>query len=265
MDMYIPDTDDAHLVFIPLPEDLEMDLEDWFISEAAEIARPSSSQFLKDLSKMPNDIARGIKEYKKRSKVTMSIERDGTPTLYKHLTLSYFKPFVVKDVAHTSFSAPDEEWDEDMGTYRFCVYVRGSENVHVVFDVVKISEYQQLMDKKHIVRKEHLTPLELAFEESANLAKTIIDEMHYMEKREARMKQTSDRTNGRIKWFSYLRYVCVIHGNDETSSIQYFTCSTHLHSFFVLRIVHDSISILLGVTYVQSTYLKGYFKKKKIL
>jgi hypothetical protein len=210
MDLYIPDSDDAHLVFIPLPEEMETHLEDWFISEAAEIARPSSTQFLKDLSKMPNNIAQGIKQYKNRSKVTMSIERDGVPTVFKHMALTYFKPFVVKDLAHTSMGKSrneKEDWDEGSGTYRFCVHVRGSEEVHVLFDVVKISEYQQLMDKKHIVRKEHLSPLELAFEESANLAKTIIDEMHYMEKREARMKQTSDRTNARIKWFSYLRYV----------------------------------------------------------
>jgi hypothetical protein len=233
MDLYLPDSDDAHLVFIPLPEEMETELEDWFISEVAEIARPSSTQFLKDLSPMPNHVAQGIKKYKNRSKVTVSIERDGIPTVYNHLSMTYFLPFVVKDIVHTSVGKSrdeKEDWDESAGTYRFCVHVRGNDDVHVVFDVVKISEYQQLMDKKHIVRKEHLTPLERAFEESANLAKTIIDEMHYMEKREARMKQTSDRTNGRIKWFSYL-----------------------------------SISILLGVTYVQAKYLKGYFKKKKIL
>jgi hypothetical protein len=81
-----------------------------------------------------------------------------------------------------------------------------------------------------VVKKEHLTPLERAFDQSSALAKSIIDEMHYMEKREIRMKRTADGTNSRIRWFSYL-----------------------------------SIVILVGVTWVQMKYLKGYFRKKKIL
>lgn len=234
MDIFLPDYDDAHLIFLPLPDDLDPEVEDWFVTEVSEIARPSSVQFLKDLSKIPAFVAPAIKKTNSRAKVNLSIEReDATPTTYKNMQLVYFRPTVIQDLVRTSVKNVNEkekEWEEEMGSYRFCVYARGGKDVHVVFDVVKISEYQERMDTKHVVRKDHLTPLELAFEESANIAKTVIDEMHYMEKREARMKQTSERTNGRVKWFSYL-----------------------------------SISILLGVTYIQSQYLKGYFKKKKVL
>ena len=80
------------------------------------------------------------------------------------------------------------------------------------------------------MKKEHLSPLEEAFEEGVALSHSVLDEMHYMEKREARMKQTTDGTNSRIRYFSYL-----------------------------------SVLILLGVTWVQIQYLKNYFKKKKVL
>lgn len=212
MDLYLPDDDDAHLVFLPLPDELEPEVEDWFVTEVSEISRPSSIQFLKDLSQMPAFVASAVKKLNSRAKVNLSIEReDKTPTTYKNMQLIYFRPTVIQDLVRTAVKNVQEEWEEGTGSYRFCVYARGGKDVHVVFDVVKLSEYQHKMDTKHVVRKDHLTPLELAFEESANIAKTVIDEMHFMEKREARMKQTSERTNGRVKWFSYLRYVMVVY------------------------------------------------------
>merc|ERR1719174_1035299 len=85
-------------------------------------------------------------------------------------------------------------------------------------------------NKKRQLQKEHFSPLENKLEHCIYTAKSILDELHYMEKRELRMKQKSDLTNNRIVRFSYL-----------------------------------SVSLLCVVTYVQIFYLKGYFKKKKIL
>ena len=79
-------------------------------------------------------------------------------------------------------------------------------------------------------KKQHLTPLEEALDKSINAANTVIREMKYMEKREARMRVTADSINSRVQYFSYL-----------------------------------SVAVLLGVTYVQVTYLKRYFHKKKLM
>lgn len=100
----------------------------------------------------------------------------------------------------------------------------------VLFDAIKVSEYETKLAKRHILKKDHLNPIEISFDEGISLAHSVIDEMHYMEKREIRMKKTTDGTNRRIRYFSYL-----------------------------------SILILLGVTWVQIQYLKSYFKKKKVL
>jgi hypothetical protein len=225
MDLNIPDGDDAHLLFLPLPEKIEPEVEDWFFTELSEMTRPSSVQFLKDLAKMPQDISDKIKQHKTRAKVSVTVEEEETKTIAKNQALNYFRPTIIRNIAKSG-----KGWDVTRGNYRICVYAKGSADVRAIFDMIKISEYQDKMEKKHVVKKEHLTPLERAFDQSSALAKSIIDEMHYMEKREIRMKRTADGTNSRIRWFSYL-----------------------------------SIVILVAVTWVQMKYLKGYFRKKKIL
>jgi len=225
MDINIPDGDDAHLVFIPLPEDVSPEVEDWFVTEMAELTRPESIQFLKDISRLSTDVSNKIKKHKVRSKITLTIEEDGHSPKTKNQSLAYFKPTFSKNIAKDS-----RGWNENRGNFRICVNARGAGDVRILFDAIKISEYQDKRNKKHVVKKEHLTPMEIAFEESASLAKTVVDEMHYMEKRESRMKKTADGTNSRIRYFSYI-----------------------------------SIAILLGVTWIQIQYLKGYFKKKKVL
>ena len=225
MDLNIPDGDDAHLLFLPLPENVEEDVEDWFVTELSEMSRPDSVQFLKDMAKMPSDIASKVKKHNKRSKVTVTVEEEETKVITRNQALTYFRPTIVKNLSQNS-----KGWNVNRGNYRMCVNAKGHADVRIIFDTIKVSEYKEKLDKKHIVRKEHLTPLDRAFEETSTMAKTILDEMHYMEKREIRMKRTADGTNSRIRYFSYL-----------------------------------SISILVAVTWLQLKYMKGYFKKKKIL
>ncbi len=213
-----------------MPEDIDPDHEDWFVTEVGELTRPDSKQFLKDhLSSYPTGMQKKLSAYNTRTKVTLTVEEDGVQAgpkpIIRNQGLTYFRPTIVKELSKSS-----RGWHENRGNYRVCVAARGSGDVRIIFDSIKISEYQSKKDKKHLVKKDHLTPLEKAFEESANLAKTVIDEMHYMEKREQRMKKTADGTNSRVRYFSYI-----------------------------------SIAILLGVTYIQITYLKGYFRKKKVL
>lgn len=221
MDIHIPDGDDAHLVFLPLPENVNSETEDWFVQEVGELTRPNSVQFLKTISSVPSNIQLLMRGLKERSRITVSVDEDGHKPVTKNQQLIYFRPTFIKDITKNS-----RGWNENRGNFRICVSARGPADVRIIFDTVKISEYT----KQHIVKKEHLTPLEEAFEESVHVAKTILDEMHYMEKREVRMKKTADGTNSRIRYFSYI-----------------------------------SITVLLGVTWIQITYLKGYFKKKKVL
>jgi len=225
MDLNIPDGDDATLLLLPLPEDVKPEVEDWFYTELTEMTRPTAVQFLKDLSKIPKDISQHINHKKSRSKVNVNVEEEETKTLAMNQALTYFRPTIIKDVAKSGGA-----WEVTRGNYRICIHSRGSESVRVIYDVVRVSEYKEKNERRHVVKKEHLTPLERAFDDSSALAKSIIDEMHYMEKREIRMKKTADATNSRIKWFSYV-----------------------------------SIIILIGITWFQMTHLKGYFRKKKIL
>lgn len=227
MDYNIPDGDDAHLIFLPLPDDIDHEVEDWFYTEVSEMTRPDSVQFLKDLSNMPKDVMEKIRKHKTRARLSVNVEEEETKTIVRNAYLTYFRPTILHDLTK---SDKGQGWDVTRGNYRFCVHVRGSGSARIIFDAIKVSEYEKKAQRKHVVKKEHLTPLERSLEDTSATAKTIIDDMHYMEKREIRMKRTADGTNSRIKWFSYL-----------------------------------SISILMGVTYFQMTNLKGYFKKKKVL
>jgi len=221
----IGDGDDAHLLFLPLPEDVTDELEDWYTTEFAEMTRAESKHFLKDIETPPADIMKKTKQYRTHSKVTCTLQEDDERQSTKTQTLKYFTPTMMQHISKNS-----KGWNMNRGNYRLCFTARGSADVRILFDMIKISEYQEKMKKKHIVKKDHLTPLEETFDETAALAKAVIDEMHYMEKREIRMKKTADGTNARIRWFSYV-----------------------------------SIAVLMGVTWLQINYLKGYFKKKKVL
>ncbi len=183
---------------------------------------------MKDLVMTPSDIAaktRGVA----KSKVSVTVEQvDSHPPSSKTVNLTYFKLHKMTNIAE--MLSRNKGWDKSRGQFSICITVRGYRDVRVLFDAVNISEYEEKMNKRHLVKKAHLTPLEEAFDEGISLAHSVIDEMHYMEKREIRMKQTTDGTNTRIRYFSYL-----------------------------------SILVLLGVTWVQINYLKNYFKKKKVL
>lgn len=76
----------------------------------------------------------------------------------------------------------------------------------------------------------HLTPLADQLGRSLQAAHTVITEMNLMERREQRMRMTAESINSRVRYFSYI-----------------------------------SVGILLVVTYLQVTYLKRFFKKKKLL
>lgn len=225
IDLNIPDGDDAHILVLPIPDDVSNELEDWFVTEFSEMTRPESIHFLKDLAKAPANIEKKKLSLKAHSKITLTLQEDDERQTMKSQTLKYYEPTIMSNISHNS-----KGWNANRGSFRLCFTARGSADVRIIFDTIKISEYSEKMKKKHVVKKDHLTPLEAVFDACSSVAKSIIDEMHYMEKREIRMKKTTDGTNARIRYFSYI-----------------------------------SIAILMGVTWLQIQYLKGYFKKKKVL
>jgi p24 family protein delta-1 len=152
---------------------------------------------------------------------------------HKYAT-KYFAPTVINYVAHsTSQRRHKHRMEEDnLEGYGVCLFNLGDrKQMQVIYDMVLLSEIEQEEVQRHRLEKEeHLTPLENTLEASINAANGVLREMKYMEKREQRMRQTADSINTRVRWFSYF-----------------------------------SIAVLLGVTFIQVTYLKRYFKKKKLM
>jgi len=222
----IPHGDDAHMVFTALPNHVEEDVEDWFVSHMNEMTRKGGDQFMKDLPEMPDDIKKIVLEAKEvRTAVSLRLDAPRRPMLIRK-QFKWYDPVVIKDVVKTSRA------ENPLGGYSICFDNDSDDEISVLMDVVLVSDKGEgaAGKKKKGLQKEHLTPLERNFQESIGAAHKILNEMHYMERREARMRHTAESTNKRIRMFSYL-----------------------------------SVAILLGVTYLQVTYLRSYFKKKKLL
>ncbi|GMH97568.1 hypothetical protein TrST_g6737 [Triparma strigata] len=120
--------------------------------------------------------------------------------------------------------------EEDSGDYQICFYDNSRYGVgggRVGFDLVEYG----VDDKGEVgVKKEHVDPVLDMLEEASKISSNIIKEMDYMHRREIRMHQTSESTNSRITAFAAL-----------------------------------SILTLMGVCFFQVVYLRGYFKRKKLL
>jgi heme exporter protein D len=85
-------------------------------------------------------------------------------------------------------------------------------------------------DEAPVFEATHLTPLVAQLSQSITAANVVLREMESMQRREGRMRDTADSINARVRYFSYI-----------------------------------SVTVLLVVTYIQVTYLKRYFHKKKLL
>jgi len=238
LEINAPDDDQVHLVMTSFPGTIDEELENWFVHEFAELTRYDSQQFMRDISNMPSHIS------KKMSKT--KTPNTGKPPAKVHITLGtgeekveplkYFKAVILRDVATSMSDAggihSNDDWSPEYGEMSLCFSSTHASSEHdtAIFHYVQQSEYEKKLAKKHEVRKEHLTPLESQFDAVTTTVREVLAEMSHMQIREQRMKHTTDSTNTRIRYFSYI-----------------------------------SISILFGVTYLQITYLKGYFKKKKVL
>jgi hypothetical protein len=141
----------------------------------------------------------------------------------------------VNDVRKVIRSRREEREASPLEGYKACFHNSNEDfPMHIVMDSVMTSEEYGIGDdalsEDESFQGSHLTPLAEQLQESLAAAKSVIKEMNYMERRESRMRLTTDSINARVRYFSYI-----------------------------------SVGVLLAVTYVQVTYLKRYFHKKKLL
>lgn len=243
----------AHMVAVTLPSEDDTDeaMEKWYVDQIYELTKqkeqhkvlpkaliqdsPSpikerESEFLKQQSGQGNDA---------RVKFQVTGTPASDPTNYAHTYNTRFFQFNVINYVGRSTLARMKQYRKgdtnvvNLEGYGVCLTnEHESRPVQVVLDVVLISEVIVNDDDEGggFKKDQHLTPLERSLEQSIDAANTVLREMSYMEKREQRMRQTAESINSRVRWFSYL-----------------------------------SISVLLSVTYIQVTYLKRYFHKKKLM
>ena len=230
----VPDDDDAHMVFIALPYDVEDEVEEWFTTQMHEMTRKGSTNFMKTLPQVSKEIHSKIHDdqYNGKSNVHLKLTVPKRPVLRNQMFM-WYAPVVIMNVVKTSQrSQKNVKFAQPLGAYSACFENKNADHgVRIIFDVVMMSDEGQddeLQNK--IIKKEHLTPLEASFQAGITAANTILNEMKYMEQREARMRHTAESTNSKIRLFSYV-----------------------------------SVIVLLGVTWLQRTYLRNYFKKKKLM
>jgi hypothetical protein len=261
----------AHLIAIVIPsvDDLPADsndaVESWFVDQVYAMTKAKNK--IKVLPKKieadpPDAVAKAMSEYlqkvgaandqhhryhEKAAATTVTgiqIKITGTPTSdptnYQHTYgTQYFQPLVVNYVGRTTDVRARRQFgnihnrEANLEGYGICFSNADSARaVQIIMDVVLISE--EILDEEdgdeRFEKEKHLTPLEESLDQSIAAANSVLREMQYMEKREQRMRKTAESINNRVRWFSYL-----------------------------------SVSVLLTVTYIQVTYLKRYFHKKKLM
>lgn len=256
----IPEDDDAHMVFLVLPmgeetEDLgEGKLEGWLVQEVYELTKAKAGGNLPTslLNRPPDDVKGQMDKYiEKRgdnqSKLKIVVSLDSKNPASRVLPVKYFAPTVVNQVreSHRKIlnaaerggggaggEEDDDEEEEDLSGYAVCFDNTDNEEeqVQIIMDIVFLAEEDEESNEPNFVKEKHLSPLEESLDQSIKAANTVLREMKYMTDREERMRVTADSINQRVQYFSII-----------------------------------SVVILLAVTYVQVTYLKRYFKKKKLM
>lgn len=237
----IPEDDDVHIILLPVPdsEDLEDDaVEIWYVQQVFEMTKQKTANGVlpnKLPDSPPDKVAEASSEFLKSIagnqspiKVRMNVRSyDGKKAMTNYRT-KFFVPLVINRVSKVGRKLEEVEGAE------ICIQnMEEGESFHVIFDSILESEEVEKVDeakKPTFQKEEHLTPLEESLEKSIMAARNVLKEMDYMETREKRMRVTSDSINSRVQWFSYI-----------------------------------SIAILFVVTYVQVTYLRRYFHKKKLM
>jgi len=247
----IPEDDDAHMVFVIYPSTASHDdrknydkLETYLFDQMQEITKrrtPNSGLLRKFPVKPPEEVQSTmddfLRDFEGNLKTPLEITlTNPKSTNFRRMDTYWFTPLVINHVRKAIRSAKKDRESSPLEGYMACFQNDDEDNpIHVVVDSVMVSEGPEYDDdlfssEDPAFQGHHLTPLAEQLQESIKSAETVVREMQYMERREARMRHTADSINARVRYFSYI-----------------------------------SVGILLVVTYVQVTYLKRYFRKMKLL
>lgn len=267
----IPEDDDAHMVFLALPMGEETDdlgegkLEGWLVQEVYELTKAKKGGDLPTalLNRPPPEIKAQMdkfieKQDSNEAHVKVVVSTDSNTPTSRVLPLKFFAPTVINQVREShrkimnaAEAVDDEAEEDDLSGYAVCfdnahgnmdnlkIKMGGDEDgdddegmqIQIIMDIVFLNdEDEENSNEPNFVKEKHLSPLEESLDLSIKAANTVLREMKYMTDREERMRLTADSINQRVQYFSII-----------------------------------SVVILLAVTYVQVTYLKRYFKKKKLM
>lgn len=253
INLNIPDDDDAHMVFLPLPAEGSPtsewikkyeELEQYFLAQVIELTKSRVHTTLP--RKFPSDPPQNIRKtmdelinewYNGETNTQVQIKITNPHTLSSTLMdTQWFEPVIVNNLRKTLKHQQHEKHEKTpLEGYEIC-FISKNDDVHtlMVVDHVLTSDdpYDESEDSEAsmVFKGEHLTPLQDQLDESITAATSVIRELNLMERREQRMRKTADSINWRVRNFSYL-----------------------------------SIAVLILATFVQVTYLKRYFRKKKLL
>jgi len=181
------------------------------------------------MDKFINDKQGG--ELKAGCKITIT---NPMSTSVRSMESFWFNPVVLNHLRKSLKGRDEVRNSYPLEGYEFC-FENSNEDapIQIILESVLLSDPHPSEGKsgdKAVFDASHLSPLGEKLEASIESADRVLKEMKYMEGRERRMRQTSDSINSRVRYFSYV-----------------------------------SVTVLLVVTYVQVTYLKRYFRKKKLL
>ena len=254
----IPEDDDAHMVFLVIPSAEYSDeeegggtpqwiqnyksLETHFMGQMEEITKrrtKNEALIRKFPGKPPADVQASMDDFLKsfdnqKTGVTVRLTNPKS-TNSRSMDTYWFNPLVINHVRRAIRTEKKDRESSPLEGYSACFSNDHTDLVHVVVDSVMVGEGPEYDDDENAsedpaFQGHHLEPLAQQLADSVRSAQTVINEMRYMERRESRMRHTADSINKRVRNFSYI-----------------------------------SILILLVVTYLQVTYLKRYFRKKKLL
>jgi len=255
----VPPNDDAHMAFLALPGSMDSTVQEFYVDQMYQLSKnrknpldPLPRQFSDDPFSGAKDsedvkyVATAIQKFmdqsKKRRSMMLKIKKPRDPLPVQHDDVPYFIPTIHNHVERYNKKnqkhkerRPQQRrhsaYDPDLDDYSVCFENKDNRPISMIYDMLLVSDF--LLDEEEdgkTLTKEHLTPLETELAQSIHTANSIVSEMRFMEKRESRMRLTTTRINSRIRMFSYI-----------------------------------SLAVLLIITYLQVTYLKRYFKKKKLM
>eukprot|EP00980_Cylindrotheca_fusiformis_P014961 scaffold4095_cov117-Cylindrotheca_fusiformis.AAC.18 len=249
----IPEDDDAHLLVLALPSESTPTadwvqkyeaLEQYFLTQVIDLTKNRVHTALPRTfaAPIPQDIQNTMDElinqwYNGETNTFVQVKISNPHTLVStNMETHWFRPLIINHVSKHLRERPHDAHEKPpLEGYEIC-FMSKNEDVPALMMVEHVLTSDDLYEESEdsanskIFKGEHLTPLQNQLDESLQAAQSVIRELNLMERREKRMRQTADSINWRVRNFSYF-----------------------------------SILVLILVTFFQVTYLKRYFKKKKLL